>query len=53
MAIQYFILAEQYKKISFMEDKPYATEVLNKIHPFIEGISLLFGRYAKGMTRGI
>ena len=48
MAIQYFILAEQYKKISFMEEKPYATEVLNRIHPFIEGISLLFGSYAKG-----
>ncbi|MGP8254744.1 MAG: nucleotidyltransferase domain-containing protein [Methanoregula sp.] len=52
MAIQYFILAEQYKKISFMEDKPYATEVLNKIHPFIEGISLLFGSYAKGTDTG-
>jgi uncharacterized protein len=52
IAVQYFILAEQYKKISFMEEKPYVTEVLNKIDPFIEGTTLLFGSYAKGTETG-
>lgn len=48
IAVQYFILTEQYKKISFIEEHPYHFEVLNKIDPFIEGITLLFGSYAKG-----
>lgn len=48
IAVQYFILAEQYRKISFIEEQPYVFEVLNKIDPFIEGITLLFGSYAKG-----
>ena len=52
IAVQYFILAEQYKKIAFMEEKPYVSEILNKIDPFIEGIALLFGSYAKGTDSG-
>jgi predicted nucleotidyltransferase len=48
IAVQYFILAEQYRKISFIEEQSYVFEVLNKIDPFIEGITLLFGSYAKG-----
>ena len=43
IAVQYFILAEQYRKISFIEEQPYVFELLNKIDPFIEGITLLFG----------
>jgi predicted nucleotidyltransferase len=48
IAVQYFILAEQYKKISFIEEQPYIFEILNKIDPLIEGVTLLFGSYAKG-----
>jgi predicted nucleotidyltransferase len=48
IAVQYFILAEQYKKIAFMEERPYETEVLNRIDPFTDGITLVFGSYAKG-----
>ena len=45
---QYFILTEMYKKICFMEEKPYISEVLNKINPCTDGITALFGSYAKG-----
>lgn len=48
IAIQYFILAEHYKKIAFIEENPYIFEVLNRIDPFIEGTALVFGSYAKG-----
>jgi len=47
IAVQYLILAEQYKKISFIEKEPYIFEILNKTDPFIKGVSLLFGSYAK------
>jgi predicted nucleotidyltransferase len=47
VAVQYFILTEHYKKIAFIEEKPYIFEVLNKIDPSIEGIALIFGSYAK------
>jgi len=48
IAIQYFILAELYKKICFIEQCPYISEILNKIYPYANGILLLFGSYAKG-----
>jgi uncharacterized protein len=48
IAVQYLILAEQYKKIAFMEEKPYPSEVLNRIGPLTDGILLVFGSYAKG-----
>jgi predicted nucleotidyltransferase len=48
ITVQYFILAEQYRKIAFIEEQPYVFEIMNKIDPFIEGITLLFGSYAKG-----
>ena len=48
IAIQYFILAELYKKICFIEQSPYISEILNKIYPYANGILLLFGSYAKG-----
>ena len=48
IAIQYFILAEVYKKICFLEQNPYISEILNKIYPYTVGITLLFGSYAKG-----
>lgn len=46
--IQYLILAEIYKKIRFMEEKPYISEVLNRVSSCTEGTALLFGSYAKG-----
>jgi predicted nucleotidyltransferase len=52
IAVQYFILAEQYKKIAFIEEKPYISEVLHKIDSFTEGITLLFGSYSKGTETG-
>ena len=48
VAIQYFILAEVYKKICFLEQSPYISEILNKIYPYTIGITLLFGSHAKG-----
>lgn len=50
IAVQYFILAEHYKKIAFIEEDPYIFEVLNRIDPFIEGITLVFGSHAKGTS---
>jgi len=43
----YLILTEQYKKISFMENKPLIKELITKITPHIKGISLIFGSHAK------
>jgi len=47
ISIQYFVLAEIYKKIRFMEEKPYVSEILNKVSSFSQGTVLLFGSYAK------
>jgi len=52
ITVQYFVLAEQYKKIVFIEEKPYVSEILHKIDPFFKGITLLFGSYAKGTETG-
>jgi predicted nucleotidyltransferase len=48
ISIQYLVLAEIYKKIRFMEEKPYISEIMNKVSSFSEGTVLLFGSYAKG-----
>ena len=48
IAIQYFILAEHFKKIRFLEQNPYVAEILNKIYAYVDGIMLLFGSYANG-----
>lgn len=47
MAVQYLILAEVYKKILFMEEHPYISEVLDRVSSCTEGTTLLFGSYAK------
>lgn len=52
IAVQYFVLAEQYKKIAFIEEKHYISEVLHKIDSFTRGITLIFGSYAKGTETG-
>lgn len=51
ISIQYFILAEMYKKICFMEEKPYISEIMNKVTDHTRGITLLFGSYAKGYAK--
>jgi len=48
IALQYFILVEQFKKIRFLQQNPYVSEILNKIYANTDGIMLLFGSYAKG-----
>ena len=45
---KYFIFVEQYKSIAFMEKNLLVKEIISKISPFIEGIGIIFGSYAKG-----
>jgi len=45
---EYFILTEQYKKISFLEKNHLLKEIFEKIDKHIQGISIIFGSYAKG-----
>jgi predicted nucleotidyltransferase len=47
LSIDYLLLAEDYKKISFLQDKPMIREILAKITPFIRGTAMVFGSYAK------
>ncbi len=44
---RYLVLAEQYKLIVFLEKKLVVKEIIRKISPFIEGIGIVFGSYAK------
>ncbi|MBN2013900.1 MAG: nucleotidyltransferase domain-containing protein [Candidatus Altiarchaeota archaeon] len=48
-AKDYLIFTEQYKKITFLKDKPMIRELLTKITPSINGIGIIFGSYAKGI----
>jgi len=48
IARQYFVLAEIYKKIRFLEENPYVSEIMNKVSSYAEGTVLLFGSYARG-----
>jgi len=52
VSTHYFMMAEIYKKIRFMEEKPYISELLNKVSGFTRGTTLLFGSYAKGTDTG-
>ena len=44
---RYLIFVEQYKSIAFMEKNLLVKEIIEKISPFIEGIGIVFGSYAK------
>ena len=46
---RYFTFVEQYKSIAFMEKNLLVKEVIEKISPFINGIGIIFGSYAKGI----
>ncbi|MDK2974614.1 MAG: uncharacterized protein PWP08_985 [Methanofollis sp.] len=52
ISIHYFMMTEIYKKIVFMEEKPYISEFLNKVSDFTRGTTVLFGSYAKGTDTG-
>ncbi len=47
---KYFVFVEQYKLISFMGKNLLIKEVIEKISPFIDGIGIIFGSYAKGTS---
>ncbi|HNZ88141.1 MAG TPA: nucleotidyltransferase domain-containing protein [Methanofastidiosum sp.] len=44
----YLILSEAYKTTLFMENNSMIKEITEKILPFISGIGVIFGSYAKG-----
>lgn len=48
---EFFLLAEQYKKIQFLEENPLIKEVLEKADAFMKGIVIIFGSYAKGTQK--
>ena len=50
-AKRYLILVEQYKAIAFLEDKLLIKEVIEKITPYISGIGIIFGSYAKELEK--
>jgi|SRR3989338_558671 len=47
---RYLTFVEQYKSIAFMEKNLLIKEVIEKISPFIDGIGIIFGSYAKGTS---
>ena len=47
---RYLTFVEQYKSIAFMEKNLLVKEVIEKINPFIDGIGIIFGSYAKGIS---
>ena len=46
---RYLAFAEQYKSIAFMGQNLLVKEIIEKISPFINGIGIIFGSYARGM----
>jgi predicted nucleotidyltransferase len=48
---EFFLLAEQYKKIQFLEKNQLIKEVLEKADAFMKGIVIVFGSYAKGTQK--
>lgn len=47
---RYLTFVEQYKSIAFMGKNLLVKEVIEKISPFINGIGIIFGSYAKGIS---
>ena len=48
---RYLTFVEQYKSIAFMEKNLLVKEIIEKISPFINGIGIIFGSYAKGTEK--
>lgn len=51
IAKQYLVLAENYKKIRFLEQKPLIKQIIEKIMPFVDGVMVVFGSYAKNLEK--
>lgn len=51
MAKEYIIFAEEYKRICFLQKNDLIKEIITKIIPYIKGIGLIFGSYAKGIEK--
>ena len=49
-ARNYLILAEQYKKIVFLEDRSIIKEIIAKITPHVQGLAFIFGSYVKNLA---
>ncbi len=47
----YLLLAETFKKIVFLNSHKIIAEIISKISPYINGIGIIFGSYAKGFER--
>lgn len=47
LARDYLILAEHYKRIAFLRADPLLQGIVEKIIPYLEGIAVLFGSYAR------
>lgn len=47
---QYLAFVEQYKSLAFLEYNLLIKEIIEKISPFINGIGVIFGSYAKGIA---
>lgn len=47
LARDYLILAEHYKRIAFLRADPLLQGIVEKIVPYLEGIAVLFGSYAR------
>ena len=47
----YIAFTEQYKAILFLEKNLLVKEIIEKISPFVEGIGIIFGSYAKGVVK--
>ena len=48
---EHFLLVEQYKKILFLEKNQLIKEIVEKLDDILEGITLIFGSYAKGIQK--
>lgn len=48
---EFFILAEQYKKVRFFERNHLVREIFDKIDNFLDGLVIVFGSYAKGKEK--
>ncbi|MDP3728081.1 MAG: nucleotidyltransferase domain-containing protein [bacterium] len=48
---EYFVLAETYKKINFLQQHLTIKTIIENIEAYIQGIALIFGSYAKGIEK--
>jgi uncharacterized protein len=51
IAKEYCLLTERYKKISFLEQKPFLRGIIEFLEPHLSGIVVIFGSYAKNLEK--